>query len=404
MNHPLRHWPWLLASLVLVAVAGGGAWWYLRPRAPVPQPPEVDLSRADPEVAQAVRAATDRVRANPRDAAAWGRLGMILLAHDFEADSRPVFRTAAELAPTDYRWPYLEALTLVLNEPDTGLERLRRGAELAPANRPEPRLRLAELLVERGDLDGAAALAEAVLKNQSVNGRAELVMARVAAARGDWAAVLDWAGRCESDPLCRRASALLRSRAFEALGDAGRAEAEFRTAAALPEPPGWPDPVVTEVQSLRVGANAQSDRGGALLREGRAAEAAEVLEEAARRAPDNPEPALLLGRALIQAGNAHRAREVLEDFAARFPSSVEGWFNLGVARFQTDEVAGARDAFRRATGLKPDHALAHFNLGHCYRKLGDKPAAKAEFEEALRCRPDYQAAREALANLEVGKE
>jgi tetratricopeptide (TPR) repeat protein len=389
--------------VALISIASGAAWWYFRPRAPERQPPAVDLSRAEPEVAGAIRGASDRVRAAPRDAAAWGKLGMLLLAHDFEAESRSAFAAAAELDPADYRWPYLEGLTLVLREPEAGLARLRRAAELAPVNRSEPRLRLAELLVERGDLDRAAELARAALAKQPAGARAELVLARVAAARADWPGVLDWAGRCELNPACRRESALLRARALEATGRREEADAAFRAAAELPEPPGWPDPVIAEVESLRVGTRALLARAAALIAEGGATEAAGLLEEAAARAPNDPRPGLLLGQALIQARNAPAARKVLEGYTGRFPSSVEGWFNLGVARFEAGDFAAAADAFRRTTELKPDHALAHFNLGHCRLKLGDKTGAKAEFEAALRCRPDYKSAREALANLAAEK-
>jgi tetratricopeptide (TPR) repeat protein len=389
--------------VALVALAGGAAWWYFRPQKPDPQPPAVDLSHAEPEVRQAIQAASDKARAAPRDAATWGKLGMLLLAHDFQAESRAAFRTAAELDPADYRWPYLEGLTLVLREPEAGLDRLRRAAELAPANRPEPRLRLAELLTERGDLDGAAALAQGVVAAGGENSRAELILARVAAARGDWPGVLDRTARCGSDPAARREATLLRGRALEATGRRYDADAAFRAAAELPEPPPWPDPAVKDVESLRVGVKELLARAGALLDQGRAGEAAELAGALTARAPDNPQPALLQGKALVEFGDFPAARTALEKHVARFPSSVEGWFSLGVARFQTGDVRGAADAFGRAVKLKPDHALAHFNLGHCHRRLGDRKAAKAEYEEALRCRPDYRAAREALADLEAGK-
>ena len=396
-----RRWVWRgLAVAVILAGAGGGAWWYFRPAADsASEPPAVDLSKADPEVARVIQRATDEVRAKPRDAGAWGKLGMLLLAHDFDTESRAVFHRAAELDPADYRWPYLEGLTRVLYEPEAGLERLRRAAELAPANRPEPRLRVAELLLERGDLAGAASLAE---RAPGV-GRAELVLARVAAARGDWAAVLSRTDRCASDALCARESALLRGRAFAARGESERADAEFRAAAALREPPAWPDPVVADVESLRGGTAAQLAFAAELIDQGRAPEAVPVIEGVVARAPNSPEPTLLLGRALIRAGNAVAARQVLESYALRFPASVEGWFSLGVARFQTGAVPEAVEAFRQTIRLKSDHALAHFNLGLCHRKLGDKGAAKAAFEEALRCRPDHQPSRDALAELAAGK-
>ncbi len=394
-----RRWPlWGLAVLALAA-AGGGAWWYFRPGAVPPVPPAVDLSKADPEVVRVVNAALDDVRTKPRDAGAWGRLGMILRAHDFDTDSMSALATAAQLDPTDYRWPYLEGLTRVLFEPGAGLERLRKAAELAPADRPHPRLRVAEVLLERGDLDGATKLAESVPNNT----RAALVLARVAAARGDWQAVLDRTLACANDSDARRDAALLRGQAFAARGENERSAAEFRAADELPPGRTWPDPVVREVEQLRVGTAARLARAAALLDQGNTGAAVLQLEEAVALAPNDPRAPLLLGQALIRNRNAPAARRVLEDFTTRYPDAVEGWFHLGVARFLGDDFAKAADAFRTVVKLKPDHALAHFNLGHCHRKLGDKPAAKTAFEEALRCRPDHQPARDALAELAAGK-
>ena len=296
-----------LLTVVLCLLAAGGTWWYFRGREPVAEPPTVDLSRADPEVARAVAGALDEVRAHPRDAARWGRLGMYLRAHDFDTESIAAFRAAARLDPADYRWPYLEGLTLVLFEPDAGLERLRRAAELAPPARPEPRFYLAERLLERGDLDGAAALAETVRSTEPRNGRASLILARAAAARHDWGAVIEHATVAAGDAGCRRPAALLRGEAFAAQGESGPANIELRAAAALPRPPGWPDPVVAEVEALRVGTTARLAQANALLEQGRGMDALALIEEAARASPNSPGPSLFLGQTLIQAQNSPAA-------------------------------------------------------------------------------------------------
>lgn len=129
---------------------------------------------------------------------------MVLRAHDFGPESVAAFHTAGQLDLNDYRWPYLEGLTLVQTDPDAGLGRLRRAAEIAPKDRPEPRLRLAELLLERGDADGAARLAEVVLDAAPRHPRAELILARVAASRDDWKAVLERTAGCAHHPSCQR--------------------------------------------------------------------------------------------------------------------------------------------------------------------------------------------------------
>ena len=365
--------------------------------------PNVDLSHVEPEVAKAINDALDEVRAKPRDAKAWGRLGMYLRAHDFESECLIAFKTASELDPADFRWPYLEGKTLIFVQPEKGLERLRKAAELAPATRPEPRLVVADLLLQRGDLNGAAEQAEAVVKSNRDNARAQLALARVAAGKKDWAAVIECANASSLDSRCRRSAALLRAEAYASRGESENSDAEFRKLATLPESPGWPDPIVEEVESLRVGTSARLAKADDLLNQGRGDEALRLLDQAALASPNSPGPTLKLGQTYILAGQWKEARRVLEPFAIRFPGSVEGWFNLGVARFQIGDVATAAEAFRETLRLKSDHARAHFNLGHCHRKLGDKSLAKTEFEEALRCKPDYEAVRQAIAEINAGK-
>lgn len=385
----------LVALAVLLALAGVGAYFALRPPAPVPPP--IDLARVDPEVADAVRAALSGTSARPRDAAAWGKLGMVLRAHDFDRDCLAAFRTAAELDPKDYRWPYLDGLTRVLHDPDAGLERLLRAAELAPANRPDPRLRAAEALLERGELDRAAELAEGVMKVKS-NPRATLVLGRVAAARGDWAAALARADELAPVGECARAAYLLRGEALAGRGLRAEADGAYARAAELPEL-GWSDPDVDDVRALAVGSNARVDRARDLIRRGRAAEAVPLLRGAGR----SPDVTVLLAQVLLRGGQPDAARAELTALVAAHPDSVEVWFNLGLARAVLEEYAPAADAFARVTALKPDHTLGHFNLGVCKKKLGDRPGARAEFAAALTCNPGHKPSRDALAELDAGK-
>ena len=171
----------LLVAVIVVAVLAIGGWYIFRPTPAAP--PAVDLSHADSEVAAAVQNAIDGVKSDPRDAATWGKLGMVLRAHDFAAESVQALREAERLDPTDPRWPYLQGLTLLLAQPNEGIACLKRAAERSPSNRPEPRLRLAEVLLEQGNIDEAEAIAGPV---DELNPRAALLRARIAASRGDW--------------------------------------------------------------------------------------------------------------------------------------------------------------------------------------------------------------------------
>src|SRR4051812_35470098 len=66
-----------------VALGAGLGWWWWR-QEPDPQPPPLALENAEPDVVHALEKARARVRGEPRSAAAWGHLGMVLLAHGYE--------------------------------------------------------------------------------------------------------------------------------------------------------------------------------------------------------------------------------------------------------------------------------------------------------------------------------
>src|SRR5437868_4953696 len=73
-----------LASTTVAAIAVSGAVWYWT--AP-PAPPTVQSADLDPAVAAAIEKARLAVQQEPRSASTWGRLGMVLLAHEFPAEA-----------------------------------------------------------------------------------------------------------------------------------------------------------------------------------------------------------------------------------------------------------------------------------------------------------------------------
>jgi tetratricopeptide (TPR) repeat protein len=387
----------LFGGVIVLAAVGAGAYYLFRP-APPPIP-AVDLSRVDPEVADAVTTAIDAVKAHPRDGAAWGHLGMILRAHDFEMPSVEALRAAERFDPENSKWPYLQGLTLVLIDPDAGLDCLQRAAAKAPDDRPEPRLRLAEALLDRGQVTEAEATVQPIVERRPSEPRAGLLLTRTATYREDWAAVLARSEPIRNDPTARRRVTLLRADALRRLGRTADANDEAARAAELPEDEPWYDRYISEVMELQVGGNVDFERGKTLLDSGRPAEATVVLERAVAKAR-NPAPArLLLGKALNQSGNPAEARRILTEAIRTDPSLVEGWFQLGLAEYLVGNLAAAAEAFDQVVKLKPDHTLGYLNLGHVRKKLGDKPGAAAAYEAALRCRPDYEPARQALAEL-----
>jgi cytochrome c-type biogenesis protein CcmH/NrfG len=379
----------------LLAGAGLAVWAWTRPGPP--QPPQPELTGADPEVAEAVTEARDGVLRAPRSAAAWGRYGQVLRAHDYGAEANRCFAEAERLAPDEPRWPYLHGLTLVLTEPGPGIDCLERAVRL-----PGPdarRLRLAEVLLEQGRLDEAEAHLQRALERDSDSCRARLGLAQVAFAREAWRDGLKRLDGCMRDKHCRKRAATLSAEAWGRLNVAVSAERLLKQAAALPDDRPWPDPFVQEVERMQVGQRLALVQADALARQGRGPEAVALLEETVRRHPNSGQAWLLLGQTWVGLKDPGRAEQALGQAVQVAPETVEAWFQLGVARFFLGKARSAADAFREAIRLKPDHALAHFNLGHCLKQTGDAAGAADEFRAALRCRPNYEPARKALEGL-----
>src|SRR5439155_13011682 len=102
-----------------------------------------------------------RVQLEPRSAAAWGEYGIVLRAYRQHPEADLCFQVAADLDPTDGRWPYLIGAHLADADPTAAvgwLERAARGTVPAGA-RETVRARLAETLLAAGrPADALAAL------------------------------------------------------------------------------------------------------------------------------------------------------------------------------------------------------------------------------------------------------
>lgn len=390
-----------VAIFAIGAAAGAAtvAWTLLSPRLPS-APPTVELTNADPAVAAAVARAREEVLRDPRSSEAWGRLGMTLLAHDFFVAAAVSLAVAAGLDAKDPRWPYFEGRALLEGQPDVdaALRALERAAAIE-SRESAPRLLLAETLLENGRLDEADASFAEASRREPASPRMKIGRARIAWARGDLEAAragLEEALR--SAPNVRAARALL-AEVLHRSGDADGAERERAAMARLPETHHWPDLYERQLQELRVGVTADTERANGLFVAGRADEAFALLEGSIARQPDALLPRLLLGRLQLQAGRFAESEASLAAACERAPTAFEAWFELGGARERQGKLAAAEEAYRKTLALKPDYPPAQLRLGHCRLQAGDGAAALAAFREALRLKPDYAAAYRDLGQL-----
>jgi tetratricopeptide (TPR) repeat protein len=408
----------LLIVLLLAAGLGGYAWHSRKPVLPT-----VDLDGVEPAIVRAVEEAQAAVVKEPRSAAAWGKLGLVLRAHALHAAADRCFAEAQRLDPEEPRWPYFRGLRLSLVDAGASLPLLRRAALLCERREPAntaPRLRTAEVLLELGQNDEARDLCERVLKIQPNNPRVLFDLGLLAMAQDDLAGALRYFTRCADSPFTHKQVAFQLATLYQRQGDA-RTAAEFsRRARHAADDLPWVDLYAKECQQCDVSRRGRLQQIEEMEREGDLGASIQALHRLAEEAPDE-HVQVTLGLSLIKLGDFAAAQQAMRSTIAQFPESVRGHFLLSLALFQQAEKQRQRSgtqprleelyraaaaSARRATELQPDHAFAYLNLGLALKHLGRRDEALAALRQAQRCKPEvsdpYYYLGEALA--EQGQE
>jgi tetratricopeptide (TPR) repeat protein len=144
-------------------------------------------------------------------------------------------------------------------------------------------------------------------------------------------------------------------------------------------------------------ARARAGLGQALQRKGRLEEAiveyrlASVLDDKESEYPQ------LLANALESKGDRAGALAALRRVAELRPDSPAAQTNLGAALFDSGDLPGAEAALKRARALDERIALVHYNLGLVLTSRRDPDGAMAAYRRALELNP-----REARALVNLG--
>ena len=126
------------------------------------------------------------------------------------------------------------------------------------------------------------------------------------------------------------------------------------------------------------GARTHFERGTALHRQGRLADAAESYRRAIALAPKAADAHLNLGAALQQLGDHAEAEAAFRRVLAIDPRSLAAQFNLGLSLAALGRNDEAITAYRAVLQLEPKVAPAHLQLGMLFEE-------KRELEDAVAC-------------------
>ncbi len=351
--------------------------------------PEVDLSKLSTKAAEALAARLKETRENPRSGGAWGRLGMLLDAYDYDSQALACFVEAERRDPNNPRWPYFQSWLLLGQDDAIALEKLRRTVQLC-GNKPEmPRYRLAKWLTERGHWPASLRELEALL---AVNPRftpAILLRALAEQAQGRFAEAIKQAEPTTSDARTRKAAWSLMAACQRQLGNATAAEEAERRVTQLPDDQAVVDVFQLEVSSLRLDSRVLSLPAHTLLAEGKLAEVAPLVQQLLTEHPTDPEAWLVAGRYQILLGQFKEAEQSLRRHVELEAGSVQGHFQLGTSILRQNKFVEAATVFERCAELKPDFGPAYFNRAFCLAKSGSKKEAIPLFQQVIRLSPEH---------------
>jgi tetratricopeptide (TPR) repeat protein len=331
--------------------------------------------------------------ARPTDVSAVGTLARTLHAWDQLGAAHETYLRAQALAPAAFEWLYLDGVALQqLARPAEAAARFDAALRHSPDYLPL-RAKLAEALLDSGDLDRAQQMYEALARESAAEPVGEFGLGRIAAARLHHEAAVAHLERAAA--LFPEFGAVYYALAlsYRLLGRQG--EAESALARHVQYGPRWPaidDPTLAAVIALRDDADTTFQRGLKLAEAGDLAGAIVAHEAALARDPSNAQAHANL---ISLYGRQHEWAKAEQHYRA----VVALGFNLGDAHYDYGVLLGLQEkwelaaaAYRDAIAVNPRHAQAHNNLGQILERQRELETAAAEYQEAADCQPAFRIA------------
>jgi tetratricopeptide (TPR) repeat protein len=392
----------LLLILVPAGLVAAGGWWGWRWYT-TPALPEISLGTADPVMVAAIDKAREDVRREPRSAATWSKLGMILAANDYHEPAAACFVQAERFDPTDSRWPYLHALARIrMGESGPALPALKRALALARFRDEKAAIlsRLTLTLTREHHFDEAAEYLQQLREIDPNDPRLHYTLGLLALAQDRPAAAREHLSKVTEAPIARRQAHTLLATLPD--GDLNVSRFHQEQAALLPADAAWPDPYEAELARHRVARGNRIDDYWDLEREGRTAEALTLLRQLAADSPGE-EVCYTLGYTLYKAKEFEESARAFRASLRHNNANPKTHLFLGAALFgqgelRLREAGGAEPAaelFRQAVAAE-DQALtiqnsfgfAHLIRGRALKHLRRTDEAIRALREATLCQPE----------------
>jgi tetratricopeptide (TPR) repeat protein len=352
-------------------------------------------SAAREAIARAYRDASSRTA----DAQAAGALGKVLQAWEQWDAAAAAYARAEALAPSAAEWPYLHALVLQRMARPADAARELKASLAASPNYLQARLKLAEALLDAGDLDESARLF-AALTDPLCAPAVELGLGRIAAARGRHEDAIRHFERAIA--LFPEFGAAYYGAALSdrALGRVDQAKTALdRRAQYGARWPAFADPIAESVDALRGDPAALVKRGVARAETGDLDAAIAAHEAALAIDPSFAQAHANLISLHGRVGNFEKAEAHYNAVVRLGENVADAHYDYGVLLGIEERFDAAEQAYRKALALNPLHARAHNNLGQILERRRQFDDAASEYRRAVESEPTLRIARFNLGRM-----
>jgi tetratricopeptide (TPR) repeat protein len=392
----------LISGIIVVAMVAG--FFFLRKnqnasteKNDVVQPPQVDLSSAETEVATKVEKLRNEVIQNPQSSEAWGKLGMNLDVHDFKQQAIVCYQQAASMEPQNFNWPYYCAIAFSDLGSSESLNWYERSIKIRNDYAPLY-VRYGNALFDSGRLEDSSKAYQRAVEINPLTVYALIGQARIQLARNDLQ---------ECETYLNQALAInqniaeihgLLSELYRRRNEIVKSEQETRLANLLPKKTPLSDTVYSNLALEGVSSTWYETRGRAYLESGMYADAERELRAALKVRPEF-RIYDALGLALQNEGKMEEAIQQHRRALELNSSNAIAWNNLASALFATGKTKEAIESAEQGRMQDPSLAFSYVNLGRFYEASGNVEQAISTYEEGLKRNPGNVRLQQNLARL-----
>jgi Tfp pilus assembly protein PilF len=322
-----------------------------------------------------------RLQADAKDAAAWAGLGGLQLAMgEVDAAADALSRSVELDSKQPEAWERLGHARLQSGAQLPAAQAYDHAVQLDPDREHLDRLVL-PLAVEGGDTALARRAAERLAGPQAAPGTGSLALAQLMLERDDLlgaANELEWL--LGQHPDLPKAQLML----GQVLARVGRDDEAREHLQRIPTG----DPLRGDAARLM---------GYLAMRADKWDDAAALLREAAQARPDDPDVALDVARVQRHQGDPAGARKTVTEALARSPRHAELLYFDALLRFDAGDAAGAMTGMQKVIAVQPDHAGALNFIGFSWAERGERLSEAEEMlRRAVEAKPDDGAIADSL--------